>query len=148
MAFGKELKRLREASGLSAQQLADDLKLSAHKLRKWEERDIDPKPADRKRIEDAYKMTLEELVKLRKLPKVEIVELNMLNDPGQKYISKDEFINVLMERIKEQQQRLDMQERFIDYLEERVNNPESTIAPASTIYKKSSIKKTPKVKAS
>lgn len=99
MAFGKELKRLREASKFSAQQVADDLKISAHKLRKWEERDIDPTPSDQKRIEQSYKMSLEELVRLDKLPSVEIVKINLLNDTDQPGYGKDNEISALKQTI-------------------------------------------------
>lgn len=70
MGFGKELKRLREDSGMSARQLAEKIGVDAERLRKWELKDLTPRYEDRSIIEAFFKMTLEEFEKLKKIPEL------------------------------------------------------------------------------
>lgn len=68
MAFGKEIKRLRNAVKVSAQTLADAIGIDAEKLRKWEQRDSDPSHEDRVLIEKFFRTNLDNLIKLDRLP--------------------------------------------------------------------------------
>lgn len=69
MAFGKELLRLREKAGLTPAKLAKKLGVDAARLRKWEERDSNPKQEDQVLIESAFGLTIEEIKLLDELPK-------------------------------------------------------------------------------
>lgn len=69
MGFGKELLRLQKKAGWSAERLAKALGVGASKLRKWEERDSEPKPEDKEIIENKFGISLDEISKLTELPK-------------------------------------------------------------------------------
>ncbi len=61
MAAGKEIKRLRESGikKISAETLAGYMNVDAAKLRKWEQRDADPKDSgDKKNVETYFGCTL------------------------------------------------------------------------------------------
>lgn len=64
MAFGKEIKRLREKANLSAQKLADAIGIDADRLRKWEQKDMDPRDEDTKKIEAYFGMGITEVMLL------------------------------------------------------------------------------------
>jgi len=69
MAAGKEIKRLRESGikKISAETLAGYMNVDAAKLRKWEQRDADPKDSgDKKNVETYFGCTLIGLEKLDK----------------------------------------------------------------------------------
>ncbi|WP_276484844.1 helix-turn-helix domain-containing protein [Paraflavitalea pollutisoli] len=67
MAFGKEIKRLRDSINLSAQKLADLIGIDAERLRKWEQKDLNPREEDVARIEQFFGITLEEVMQLEHL---------------------------------------------------------------------------------
>lgn len=71
MAFGKEIKRLREKAKMSAQSFADSCGIDAERLRKWEQRDIDPRHDDAFKIEEAYGVAIDDFIKLKSLPRVQ-----------------------------------------------------------------------------
>lgn len=63
MATGKEIKRLR--GNLSAEKVAEFIGVNASRLRKWEERDSDPKDTDDvRKVEDYFGVSLSELAGL------------------------------------------------------------------------------------
>lgn len=68
MGFGIEIKRLREDAGYSAQKLADAIGIDAERLRKWEQKDFDPRDDDREKIETYFGTSLELIMKLEKFP--------------------------------------------------------------------------------
>ena len=78
MAFGVEIKRLKDLSGLSAQAFADIMGIEAPRLRKWMEKDLNPKYEDVQKIESFFGMTLEQIMKLEQIPST---LLNSLNKP-------------------------------------------------------------------
>jgi transcriptional regulator with XRE-family HTH domain len=67
MAFGKEIKRLRDGINLSAQKLADLIGIDAERLRKWEQKDLNPREEDMARIESYFGMRLDEIMGLQHL---------------------------------------------------------------------------------
>jgi len=67
MAFGKEIKRLRDGINLSAQKLADLIGIDAERLRKWEQKDLNPREEDVARIEQYFGLPLEEIMQLEHL---------------------------------------------------------------------------------
>ena len=66
MNIGQELKRIREVNGLSAQNFADFIGISAERLRKWEPGIISPKNLDKTIISEYFKIDLEDLPKIEK----------------------------------------------------------------------------------
>lgn len=64
MAFGKEIKRLRDSINLSAQKLADQIGIDAERLRKWEQKDLNPRDEDVARIEQFFGLPLDEIMQL------------------------------------------------------------------------------------
>lgn len=67
MAVGKEIKRLRESQPkrISAEFVATAIGVDVERLRKWEQRDADPKDSgDQKKVEDYFNCKMEELGKL------------------------------------------------------------------------------------
>jgi phage repressor protein C with HTH and peptisase S24 domain len=68
MGFGIEIKRLREDGGYSAQKLADAIGIDAERLRKWEQKDFEPRDDDRTKIEEYFGISLEQIEKLEKFP--------------------------------------------------------------------------------
>lgn len=75
VAFGKEIKRLREQSNYSAKKMADLMNVDVERLRKWEQRDQDPRDEDTEKIEAFFQMPINEAMKLKSLPKVQKVPL-------------------------------------------------------------------------
>lgn len=69
MAFGKEIKRLKEKERISAQKLAGILGVDEDRLRKWMEKDFNPRDEDARTIEERFGMSLDEICKLERLPK-------------------------------------------------------------------------------
>lgn len=69
MAFGKEIKRLREASNISAAKLASYIGVPVDRLYKWEQKDLTPKDDDQEKIEQAFNMEMNKIVSMEKLPK-------------------------------------------------------------------------------
>ncbi|WP_315821448.1 helix-turn-helix transcriptional regulator [Paraflavitalea speifideaquila] len=65
MAFGKEIKRLRDGINLSAQKLADLIGIDAERLRKWEQKDLNPREEDVLKIESYFGLRLEEIMGLQ-----------------------------------------------------------------------------------
>lgn len=70
MAFGKEIKRIKENQKFTAGKLAQILGVSQDRLTKWMQRDLNPKEEDVLTIESRLGMTLEEIMKLDRLPVV------------------------------------------------------------------------------
>lgn len=73
MAFGREIKRLRDSIHLSAQKLADLIGIDAERLRKWEQKDLNPREEDLARIEQFFGLPLEEIMKLDNLRAAQMV---------------------------------------------------------------------------
>lgn len=65
MAFGKEIKRLREDAQISAEKLASKIGIDSARLRKWEQKDLTPRFDDIKRIEIFFKKPVEDIMKLK-----------------------------------------------------------------------------------
>jgi transcriptional regulator with XRE-family HTH domain len=70
MAFGSEIKRLRNIHNVSAQLLADAIGIDSERLRSWEKQDLNPRSDDQRAIEKYFGMPLQQLVSLDRLPKV------------------------------------------------------------------------------
>jgi transcriptional regulator with XRE-family HTH domain len=69
MAFGKEIKRIREASGITAQSMVALIGIdNLQRYKNWEARDGNPKYEDRKLIEAFFGIELEDIIKLKKIP--------------------------------------------------------------------------------
>ena len=69
MAFGKEIKRIREASGITASSMVELIGIdSLVRYKAWEQKDNNPKFEDRKLIETFFGMDLDEVIKLNKIP--------------------------------------------------------------------------------
>ena len=66
MDVGKELKRIRDANGLSAQIFADYIGIGAERMRKWESGKGAPKLEDQAIISEYFKIDLEDLPKIEK----------------------------------------------------------------------------------
>ncbi len=73
MAFGKEIKRIKENQKLTAGRLAQILGVSQDRLTKWMQRDLNPKEEDVLTIESRLGMTLDEIMKLDRLPSIQKV---------------------------------------------------------------------------
>lgn len=73
MAFGKEIKRIKENQKLTAGRLAQILGVSQDRLTKWMQKDLNPKEDDVMRIETKIGMTLDEIMKLDRLPSIQKV---------------------------------------------------------------------------
>lgn len=69
MAFGKEIKRLREDVPISAQKLADIIGIDADRLRKWEQKDLDPRHEDAMLIERFFGIDLKSVMALKSIKK-------------------------------------------------------------------------------
>jgi transcriptional regulator with XRE-family HTH domain len=96
MGFGKQIKRLRLKSKVSAQMLADRLGVKAEKFRKWEQFDREPAALDALKIEEAFGLTMAEIMKLIDLPRGIIMPSSM---PGAVVYNIGE--HALMNRVKE-----------------------------------------------
>lgn len=73
MAFGAEIKRLRTKNKISAQSLSNMLGISAVRLRKWEERDTNPRYEEAKIIEEYFGIKIGDFKNLDSLPNVQKV---------------------------------------------------------------------------
>lgn len=82
MAFGADIKRLREESRISAQKLADLIGIDAERLRKWEQKDLSPRDQDTKKIEKFFGISLEEIGKLHSIKKFLKVPNDALDHPA------------------------------------------------------------------
>jgi phage repressor protein C with HTH and peptisase S24 domain len=69
MAFGLEIKRLRDEAPISAQKLADFIGIKADRLRKWEEKDLTPRLEDVQKIEEFFGIDLEQIMNLKSIKK-------------------------------------------------------------------------------
>jgi transcriptional regulator with XRE-family HTH domain len=111
MAFGKEIKRLRRESKISAQKLADMIGISADRLRKWEENDHDPRIEDVQLIEAFFGMSIEEIMKLKSIKKFVIVpNTNTLN----KQLPLGELRITLKDHFEEVQKNRDFLQKIIE----------------------------------
>jgi len=68
MSFGAEIKRLREAAGLSVRELAELLCVKAERLHKWGERDFNPRSEDASEIERCTGIEISKFGSLQQLP--------------------------------------------------------------------------------
>ena len=68
MAFGKEIKRIKDRQKLTAARLAEILGVSQDRLTKWMQKDLNPKEEDIVTMERKLGMSVEEIMKLDKLP--------------------------------------------------------------------------------
>lgn len=107
MAFGKEIKRLRENAGLTANAITKLLGIdSLVRYKAWEQYDSNPKFEDRKKIEKFFKMDLEEIIKLKKIPadllsyKEKLIENNIVNEDTIPY-KKDQPKTYLQKRFEQ-----------------------------------------------
>ena len=73
MAFGKEIKRIKENQKLTAARVAEILGVSADRLRKWMQKDLNPKEDDVIIMERKLGMSIEEIMNLEKLPLIQKV---------------------------------------------------------------------------
>ena len=80
MSFGKEIKRIRDASGVSASRLADLIGIPADRLRKWESKDFDPRLEDRQKIEHFFKMEMDNILELERIPKTLLLHSGPANE--------------------------------------------------------------------
>lgn len=70
MAFGKEIKRMNEKQNWSASKLAKALGVDAARLRKWMERDSDPRDdEDIRAIENAFGFPMKDIIRMQEFPK-------------------------------------------------------------------------------
>ena len=76
MAFGKEIKRIKNNQKLTAARVAEILGVSQDRLTKWMQKDLNTKEDDRIKIEKNLGMTIEEIMKLEKLPLLQKVPNN------------------------------------------------------------------------
>ena len=110
LATGSELKRIREASNLSANSLAKLLDVSSDRLRKWEQRDIDPKHEDQIKIEKFFNIELSELGKIKRVPVFPNKSNTLNDDSALDNQTKDEIIRALNETIEAQKKTIDLLE--------------------------------------
>lgn len=75
MGFGTHIKQLRLAKRLSAEKLARLLGVDADRLRKWEQKDLMPREADLAKIEAAFGMKMDAILKLKELPEFKKVPI-------------------------------------------------------------------------
>ena len=125
MATGKELKRLRELSGYTAEQFAKLMLVSPDRLRKWMDNDSTPRLEDRIKIENYFGTTLENLPKIKEVPKSSKTKnprkspfsVDLSDYDEKKYIDKIEelerIINTQKKTIETQQKTIDSQEELI-----------------------------------
>ena len=73
MAFGKEIKRIKDKQKLTAARISEILGVSQDRLTKWMQKDLDPKEEDVITMEGKLGMSIEEIMKLEKLPTVQKV---------------------------------------------------------------------------
>lgn len=92
MAFGAEIKRLREHANISVQKIADLIKVDADRWRKWEQKDMTPRKGDADKIEAFFGMDLSEIMELQSIKK-------FLNAPIEKTGDLDAAIGTTEERL-------------------------------------------------
>ena len=91
MPFGKDIKRLREKSDLSASKIAGILGVKVERFRQWEARDRDPKDErDIAAIEKKFGMPLSKISQLETLP-------DLVKTPAT--IDSEEGINILIKNL-------------------------------------------------
>jgi len=102
MAAGKEIKRLRESGikKISAETLAGYMNVDAAKLRKWEQRDADPKDSgDKKNVETYFGCTL---IGLEKLDKFQFYDPKFSKKPSIKTneeLAQMAIVDILIEEV-------------------------------------------------
>lgn len=69
MAFGKEIKRLREDVPISVEKITDKIGVDAERWRKWEQKDSTPRTEDVQKIESFFGLTLAQIMKLTSIKK-------------------------------------------------------------------------------
>lgn len=92
MAFGSEIKRLRNVHHISAGVLAAAIGIDAERLRSWEKKDLNPRHEDAILIEDYFKTPIGKFSDLEKLPKVpnkEEQELEKVSYQKQRLLQKN-----------------------------------------------------------
>lgn len=67
MGFGFTIKKLREDAGISVEKLTGLIGVKATRWRKWEEKDLNPRDDDQRRIEDFFKTDIEKVVTLKSI---------------------------------------------------------------------------------
>lgn len=135
MGFGKELKRIRQASKVTAAELACYLYISADKLRKWEQRDSYPLPMDKKIVEDRLEMKLDQFIQLNEIANVEFIKMfysykkangnklleEIVSDNfkvrKQTYLSDFDSANLYVKSLKE---TIEKQQKIIAFLENQL----------------------------
>jgi transcriptional regulator with XRE-family HTH domain len=68
MAFGKEIKRIKETHKYSAKKMADILGVDVERLRKWMQKDSDPRDGDVAKIEENTGFELSQFSEIERLP--------------------------------------------------------------------------------
>lgn len=95
MGFGKHIKALREKQNISAQKVAEWMGVDAARLRKWEEKDLNPREADTAKIESAFGCTIDKILELDRIPLFQYVPKS--DFPGS-VEEKDESASYLTQR--------------------------------------------------
>lgn len=72
MGIGKEIKRIRENSHLTAEQLASGAGIDVGRLRKWEQKDMKPRLEDALKLEKYFGISLDKLNIIQKVPESSI----------------------------------------------------------------------------
>lgn len=73
MAFGTEIKRLREDANISVKKIADKIGVNPDRWRKWEEKDLTPRLEDAQLIESFFGMEISKVGNLQSIKKFLIV---------------------------------------------------------------------------
>jgi transcriptional regulator with XRE-family HTH domain len=76
MAFGKEIKRIKLGQKLTAARVAEILGVSQDRLTKWMQKDLNPREEDIIKMERKMGMSVDEIMKLDKLPIIQKVPNN------------------------------------------------------------------------
>lgn len=118
MAFGREIKRLRNKQKLSAEKLAKLLGVNAERLRKWEQNDSDPKDEDTKTIESKLGMSIDQVKNLKELPKFQNVPSETLE------INDGNTFMRLLKVLEQNADTISSQQKTISLLVEREKPPE------------------------
>lgn len=69
MGFGFSIKKLREEAGISVEKLTQRIGVKADRWRKWEEKDLNPRDEDQRKIEDFFKLSLQNIAGLTSISK-------------------------------------------------------------------------------
>lgn len=89
MAFGTTIKELRTKRKVSVQKIADAIGVDADRWRKWEEKDLNPRDEDTKKIEAFFGMPLSQIEKLTNLNDFQFVQngggYSILEEPQAPY---------------------------------------------------------------